>query len=299
VTRPPVKDQPARLKPTGGAAPGPESARYYDLDVADERDDIDMYLALAAASDGPILELACGSGRICVPLAAAGHDVTGIDIDPDMLDRARQAWSRAVDDDPETGALTLVQADATAVSLGRRFDLVILGFNSLLVIGDGEPSAQQAALATMTRHLSTVGRAVVDTWLPTAADLALYDGRLIHDWTREDPETGEQVSKTTSATYDPETGRATIETIFDAWRQGDAPRRSSRRDEVRFPTRTELLSMIESAGLAPQIIAGDYDTSPIDPESDRVIIVAARGPGPVPRRRSTTGSGPVRRLERI
>ena len=52
-------------------------ARLYDLDLLDDPGDLDLYLALAARADGPILELAAGTGRLAVPLALAGHTVYG------------------------------------------------------------------------------------------------------------------------------------------------------------------------------------------------------------------------------
>jgi SAM-dependent methyltransferase len=252
-------------------------ARYYDLDVAHERDDIDMYLALASGTDGPILELACGTGRICIPLAAAGYDVTGVDVDGAMLDRARTNWREQVYADGSRGSLTLVEDDVTQMDMVRRFDLAILGFNSLLVIGNGEAAAQHAALATMARHVTRDGRAVIDTWLPDHEDLEVYDGRVIREWTRLDPATGEQIVKSTSATFDPQTRRAVIDTVFEATREGFPARTVSRRDEVHFPTRDELLEMIETAGLLPQQLVGDYDMSPLDGDSERVIVVAAIG----------------------
>ena len=87
-----------------------ELARLYDLDLADERSDIDLYLALARGAGGAILELACGSGRIALPLAAAGHAVTGVDRDPQMLERARLAWA-ASGAQLAGGTLELVEAD--------------------------------------------------------------------------------------------------------------------------------------------------------------------------------------------
>jgi len=212
-----------------------------------------------------------------VPLAAAGHEVVGVDIDPEMLERARATWREQQAMAVDTGSLTLIQNDVTALDLGRRFDLVILGFNSLLVMGAGDPAAQRATLKNMRRHLPRDGRAVIDTWLPTAADLKLYDGRVIAEWTRTDPETGDQVSKSVRATFDPGTRRATIDTHFDAVRAGQPPQRVSRRDEVHFPTRGELFEMLHTAGLEPQQIAGGYDMSPLDPDSERVIVVAAIG----------------------
>ena len=64
-------------------------ARLYDLDLSEDPGDLDLYLALAERTGGPILELAAGTGRLAVPLAAAGHQVTGVDLDPAMLARAR------------------------------------------------------------------------------------------------------------------------------------------------------------------------------------------------------------------
>ncbi len=58
-------------------------ARYYDLDLQDDPGDLDLYLAMAERTGGPVLELAAGSGRLAVPLARAGYAVTAVDNDPD------------------------------------------------------------------------------------------------------------------------------------------------------------------------------------------------------------------------
>jgi 2-polyprenyl-3-methyl-5-hydroxy-6-metoxy-1,4-benzoquinol methylase len=63
-------------------------ARLYDLDLSEDPGDIELYLALAARTGGPILEIAAGSGRVAVPLAVAGYEVTAVDIDAAMLARA-------------------------------------------------------------------------------------------------------------------------------------------------------------------------------------------------------------------
>ncbi len=212
-----------------------------------------------------------------MPLAVAGHEVVGVDIDLEMIERARTRWGEQQPTAVDAGSLTIIQDDVTTMNLGRRFDLVILGFNSLLVMGAGDADAQRATLKNMRRHLAPDGRAVIDTWLPTADDLTIYDGRMIAEWTRTDPETGDQVSKSSSATFDPATRRATIDTHFDDVRAGQPSHRVSRRDEVHFPTKHDLFEMLETAGLEPQQIAGDYDMTPLDPDSERVIVVAAIG----------------------
>lgn len=238
-------------------------ARYYDLDLLTDPGDVPLYMRLAADVRGPILELAAGSGRIAVPLAAAGNDVTGIDSDPAMLDRARTRWT-GVAAGPG-GSLTLIERDMLTVALPTRFDLVFVALNSLLLL-DGR-AAQLRALATMRQHLAPTGRAVIDVWLPTADDLTLYDGREVLEWVRTDPEKGERVAKTSSALYDPATNTALLTSTFDG------ERRTTRADKISFVGARELLDMAEMAGLEPEVIAGDYDLRPWSEASERVVLV--------------------------
>lgn len=90
-------------------------ARLYDVDLLEEPGDVDLYLALAARTGGPILELASGTGRIALPLVEAGYEVTAIDIDPAMIARASKSVASA---GPRSGArLELVQADLVDLAL--------------------------------------------------------------------------------------------------------------------------------------------------------------------------------------
>ena len=65
-------------------------ADLYDLAYGDYVEDIDFYENLARATDGPVLELGVGTGRVAIPLAQAGHDVVGVDQSASMLVRARE-----------------------------------------------------------------------------------------------------------------------------------------------------------------------------------------------------------------
>jgi SAM-dependent methyltransferase len=245
-------------------------ARYYDLDLDDDPGDLDMYLAFAEAADGSILELMAGSGRLAVPLAAAGHRVTAVDRDAAMLARADALWRRT-QDRAESGALDLVEADVTTLALKERFDLVIVALNSLLLL-DGR-GAQHKLFEVVAQHLSPDGRAVIDFWLPTPDDLRIYDGRLILDWVRTDAEMGEHVSKSTAARYSSGDRTARITTLFDAWRDGAAPVRTLREDTITFTTADELMRFAEDAGLAVETIGGDYEMGQFDGDSDRVVMV--------------------------
>jgi SAM-dependent methyltransferase len=249
-------------------------ARLYDLDLVDGPDDLDLYLALAGQTGGPILELAVGSGRLAVPLAGAGYAVTGIDLDRAMLSRARAAGDAA---GPTTARrVELVHADAREVRLpsAGSFQLAFIPLNSLFIMGSR--SDQAAAIATLAAHLAPGGLAVVDCWLPDAEDLARYDGRLVLEWVREEPETGRTVTKAGSATWDPTTGTVRLTSVFEAGDPGEPPVRWVRVDDLRLVAPDELRAMAEGAGLRVEAMAGDYDLGPLELGADRVILLARR-----------------------
>jgi SAM-dependent methyltransferase len=249
-------------------------ARLYDLDLADDPGDLDLYLALAARTGGPVLELAAGSGRITVPLASAGHAVTGVDLDPAMLARARTTAEAA---GAETaGRVALVEDDVRTVRLpgAGSFRLAIIPLNSLFLMGTR--AEQTAAVGTMAAHLAPGGLAVVDVWLPDAEDLARYDGRLVLEWVRQEPSSGAIVTKSGSAVYDPANGQVRLTTIFEESMPGEAPARWIRVDRLRLAGPDELLAMAEAAGLVVETLAGDYELEPMGPGSERAILVARR-----------------------
>jgi len=259
-----------------GAAAGAALARYYDLDLIEGEGDLDLYLALAGASDGRVLELAAGSGRLAVPLAAAGHDVVAVDKDPHMLERARQRWA-ATSDVADRGSLELVEADLIGYEPDGRFDLVLIAFNSLLLLD--RDTGQRAALETVARAMDSDGRAVIDVWLPEPNDLALYDGRQVLDWVRHDDERDEWVSKTTSARYASASRSAEITSIFDAWHDGSPPMRTLRQDRISFVTASELVAAASAAGLSVETLAGDYELNPLADDSDRVVLICRPASG--------------------
>jgi SAM-dependent methyltransferase len=249
-------------------------ARLYDLDFVDDPGDADLYLALAARTGGPILELAVGSGRLAVPLAAAGYDVTGVDIDAAMIARARHAAEAA---GPATARrVTLIEDDLVGLRLpaAGTFRLAFIGLNSLLLLGTR--AAQREALATVAAHLAPGGIGAVDVWLPDAEDLARFDGRMILEYGRVDPDSGRSVTKIGSAQHDAATQTVTLTTIYEEGSPGEAPARWLRVDRLRLVGAEEVRAMAEDAGLEVETVGGGYDLDPLGPGSDRAVVVARR-----------------------
>jgi hypothetical protein len=128
----------------------------------------------------------------------------------------------------------------------------------------------------MARLLVPGGVAVLDAWQPSPTDLVAFDGRLSLEWLRTDPETGNAVTKTVAAWFDPATRHVTLNTLFDEGRPGEPPKRWTRTDALRLITPDELRSFAAAAGLEVEQIAGDHDLGPLDATSDRVVLIARR-----------------------
>ena len=278
--RPDPRRKAQAIAPAGGrdattpTAASRALARLYDLDLVEDPGDIDLYLALARRTGGPVLELAAGSGRIAVPLAAAGHDVTAIDLDPAMLERASarvRVAGRTVG-----RRIELVEADLLDLELpaAGTYRLAFIALNSLFLLATRD--AQRHAFRTMARHLAPGGLAVVDVWLPEPVDLARFDGRMIFEYERREPETGHEVTKVASARYDPTTAVVDLTVIYEEGPPGGHPVRWIRHDPLRLVGPDELRAMAEDAGLIVDQVGGDYDLEPIAAGSERAILVARR-----------------------
>ncbi len=141
------------------------SARYYDLDEREAvMGDIPFYLN-AASSMGEgldILELACGTGRVAIPMAEAGHKVTGLDISNEMLAVFR-GKVEALNSDV-AARIDIAQGAMEDFNLNKRFDLIIIPFRSFQAL-----TAEKDILSCLLNvegHLKANGRFIVDVFNP-------------------------------------------------------------------------------------------------------------------------------------
>ncbi len=109
---------------------GKENARIYDVVYGmTEREDIPFWLNLASQlKPQNILEIGVGTGRVAIPLAESGFNVTGIDIEKSMLDIACEKTSKLPKDIKQR--LSFIRGDAHNFNLNRQFDLIIVTFNT-------------------------------------------------------------------------------------------------------------------------------------------------------------------------
>ncbi|HJQ56593.1 MAG TPA: class I SAM-dependent methyltransferase [Vineibacter sp.] len=243
---------------------------FYGPDAAPIVGDVAFYQRLARQLGGPVLELACGTGRVCLELAAAGIDVTGVDLSDAMLAIARRkadAGGSAVRDH-----LTLARQDMTALDLGGQFGLVFVPFRSFQLLLTIE--RQRQALAGIRGHLRPGGRLVLHLFDPRL-ELLIGDGGAGHILSGTHPVTGRR--------YTGDVLRATIDPVaqlrWDLWRYAEiaadgAVLAEARREmALRWTYRWELHHLLAACGFAVESEYSDFLGSP--PEYGREIIVVA------------------------
>jgi SAM-dependent methyltransferase len=133
------------------------AAVYDSLSVRDDTAETVTFLA-ERAGEGPVLELAIGTGRVALPLAQRGLRVDGIEISPEMVGQLRAK--------PGGADLEVTVADMAAFALPGRYPLVFLVFNSLFNLLSADDQA--ACFGRAAAHLTDDGRFVVEAFVPSA-----------------------------------------------------------------------------------------------------------------------------------
>jgi SAM-dependent methyltransferase len=154
-------------------------------------DEISWYKNYAHKAGGPILELACGTGRLLIKLAEAGFDVTGIDLSDKMLEVAGHNTSKL----PAgiKNKIKLLKVDITGFNFDRQFGLIFMADNSFRELRTRED--QTACLRTVHKHLSPKGAFLLTV---RRFDLSGFtDGKKGTPWSKPiiDPASGHTVSR--------------------------------------------------------------------------------------------------------
>jgi SAM-dependent methyltransferase len=247
-------------------------APFYDLIHADLTADITFLLSLAAETGGPILELGSGTGRLLLPLARAGYQVTGLDSSPAMLERARQRLAQEAE--AVRARVTLVEGDMTSFKLDGRFPLAVIPYNTLMHLS---PPQATAAFRQVATHLEKDGRLFLDVANPLAVAQTPNDRLLTLEHCMTEPETGRMLVLTASTRVDPGDQTLHITWFYDTSPAGGGPLHRivvPMHYHYFFPHELEL--MLSGAGLVLQGMYGDYEERPFAEESERLLIVAVK-----------------------
>jgi SAM-dependent methyltransferase len=237
--------------------------------------DLPLYLELAAAQGGRVLEVACGSGRVLVPLAQAGHQVTGVDASAHMLAVAREKLAAA---GPAAEAnARLVQGDMRSFQLDERFDLAVIAVKSFAYLT--ARADQEQTLARVAAHLRPGGLLAIDLMHPAPAWLLEPVGSLRQDLVQDVPAQGITVARTEAVvSTDLAAQVRVIRSAYEIVAADGMVRKRFVEWPYRYIYRFEAEHLLERAGFTIEALYGGYQREPFSSES-RTMLFLARGPG--------------------
>ncbi|GAC1424298.1 MAG: class I SAM-dependent methyltransferase [Ktedonobacteraceae bacterium] len=241
-------------------------APFYDVEHAHFSEDLDMYQNFAESCSGTILELACGSGRVLLPLAQAGYDVVGIDTSAPMLALAQQR----VQEMRTPIHCELLQQDMVTMQLGRRFRMAFIALGSFAHMITRKE--QQQALANIRTHLSTGGLFLIDISNADAHYMEDLSGQVLHQgtWQRDD---GTMLTHFVSPASSPTKHLLELTHFYDQHKQGGIVERTTTTTHLYLFARSEMELLLEQAGFTVKDVYGDYDLGPCLLDSPRMIFV--------------------------
>ena len=254
-----------------GENPGDRSpfddADLYEVLFRDFGFDLDFYLELAREARGPVLEVACGTGRILIPCLQAGVDIDGIDLYPSMLDILRRK-AAAAGMEPRISV-----ADMRTFSLPRKYALVFIAFNGFVhsLTTDDQISTLQAC----RDHLTPDGVLVFNTFFPGPGILQgpvgipVLEGQVIH------PETGFPVriydTRTQDLVKQVQHSQVEIQEL-DAEGRVSVSHRSV--TQMRWTYKPEMELLLRTAGFPRWQICGGFDRRPLTRDDDLMVVFA-------------------------
>ncbi|MFH8989307.1 class I SAM-dependent methyltransferase [Streptomyces sp. NPDC017940] len=244
---------------TGGFQDDDFWTEFYDFLFSEQRhvqaeELLDTSPLLSIPPGARVLDLCCGPGVFTVPLARRGYDVTGVDLSPAMLDRARK---RAADAGTR---VTYVRADAREYEAPGAFDVVLNMFTSFGYFED--PADNARVLRTMHSCLAPGGTLVLDLAgkellarrvtppkvVRRGEDLVVQTDTVLDDWARMRSDwvlvRGEQVTRADLVWF-----------VYSA---------------------VELRHMVEEAGFGRVEVFGGFDGRPYDENAERLVLRATR-----------------------
>ena len=225
----------------------------------DAAEEAEFYASFVPAG-GPVLELACGTGRLTIPLAEYGVNITGLDNSQAML-AAAQAKATAQGVHP-----TLLHGDMRDFSLDTRFDFIFLPNNSLGHL-HSLPDIQ-ACFASVRRHLSPAGRFVLEMFNPSLPLLLREPDTHypVTEYTRAD---GKTVAVSETVSYD-----AAAQVLHALWHyKADGEPADVRPLDLRLFFPQELDALLTLSGFARDAKYGGFDRTPFTGAPRRQVIV--------------------------
>lgn len=242
--------------------------KYADANEYDRKHEnflIDLPLILEwAPADGPIVELACGTGRLTVPIAELGHEMIGVDIHAGMLDLAK---AKAIE---KNLPIQWFLQDCTQLSLKQSTKLMFMCGNSFQHFLTNE--VQDALFQSVHRHLEDGGIFIFDTRNPIMEELSKvdeYEEHFKHS-------NGLRVREYHKETYNPMTQILHCETERRFFKGTNVASVENDKISLRYVFPLEMRRLINVHGFRILHEYGDWKKGSLTPKSPQMIYVCQK-----------------------
>jgi len=240
---------------------------HYDAFNAPVHDDFKFYLAQAKKARGPVLELACGTGRLTIPLKKAGVDITGLDYSIPMLERAAEKAAGA------GVKIRFLRGDARKFDLGKKFKLIFMAFHSAQHLG-GRGDIE-GLFASVARHLAPGGSFVLDVFNPEPHCLVRDPEEMLPVAYYKDPAGNGKILVNETYSYDKAEQVSRITWHYRSEKTGKTVKKSL---NLRCFYPEELLALAHYNGFFAAARYGDFKGRPFSGASKEQILVLKKRP---------------------
>ena len=238
----------------------------YDLVYSSYDADRAFYLEAARAAGGPVLEAACGTGRLLIPILQAGVAIDGFDRSEAMLERLR-AKARAVGLAPDVRA-----GDLRDVTMPRRYKLITIPFRAFMHLHSTED--QIRSLRVLRDHLDPGGALVWNQFFPSYAFMAERENRRWLEMEFPHPADGRRVAIWDESRYDRVAQLVTVTREVHLAHPGQEPDIRRYGFTLRWTFRYEMELLLRAAGFTRFEVRGGFDGRPLERETDEMVWTA-------------------------
>lgn len=230
----------------------------YDLEFGGEVDKYNFYLELAKLNSGEVLELACGTGLTMIHLAKQGIEITGVDIEPEMLKYGRMK--------AEGLPVTFIEGDARTFESKKCFSMIYLTGNAFQAFLNDED--QISLLKTVYKHLKPNGVFAFETRNPLGTDLSDEEET---KWGQFIDKDGVLVQVSGTQSYD--TANHIMHWVtFRDW----GTKKITTRIACRFTDNDTLRSLLNNNGFTIETQYSDWNKTPFSPLAPSIISICRK-----------------------
>lgn len=250
------------------------NAELYDLTPHHEdRPDIKFYVDMCQDAEGDVLELGCGTGRILIPIARQGNNITGLDISKNMLTKCEANLQKEAEDIRKR--VNLSQGSMADFSIDKKFDRIIIPFRALSVLLNVKD--QLSCLQRVRDHLSEKGKLIFDVFtVDMAGMIRLSDGKERTEFDYNLPD-GRKFKRTYRyAAQHPSEQYNDVELIYYVTDTRGRTERLVDTFKWRYFFRFELEHLLVRAGFRLLHFYGDFDKSLFTDNSPEMILIAEK-----------------------